>query len=115
MGLAFSFLSFLPKSSHDTSWHGRLAHVNVLGHGRDGHATLVASLNFLHVRLPSIRHMSERTLEYITPGTPVPPSVPPALDRGLGLTQAVSLNITNMVGIGPFITIPLFLSAMGGP
>src|SRR3569623_99259 len=43
-----------------------------------------------------------------------PPQHAP-LERGLGLLQAVSLNISNMVGIGPFITIPLFLSAMGGP
>jgi amino acid transporter len=40
---------------------------------------------------------------------------PPALDRSLGLLQASALNITNMVGIGPFITIPLFLTAMHGP
>src|SRR2546423_4417648 len=39
----------------------------------------------------------------------------PALDRGLGVVQASALNITNMIGIGPFITIPLFLATMGGP
>lgn len=37
------------------------------------------------------------------------------LVRGLGLTQAIALNMSNMVGIGPFITIPLIISAMGGP
>jgi len=37
------------------------------------------------------------------------------LPRGLGLWQAVSLNVTNMIGIGPFITIPAFIAAMGGP
>lgn len=37
------------------------------------------------------------------------------LERGLGLPQAIALNISNMVGIGPFITIPAFLAAMGGP
>jgi len=37
------------------------------------------------------------------------------LERGLGLVQASALNIANMVGVGPFITIPLFLAAMGGP
>lgn len=42
-----------------------------------------------------------------------PDNVP--LERGLGLWQAVALNVSNMVGIGPFITIPLFISAMGGP
>src|SRR5262245_1452010 len=37
------------------------------------------------------------------------------LPRRLGLWQAVSLNVTNMIGIGPFITIPAFIAAMGGP
>jgi amino acid transporter len=40
---------------------------------------------------------------------------PPELVRGLGLLQATALNITNMVGIGPFITIPFFIQAMEGP
>jgi amino acid transporter len=40
---------------------------------------------------------------------------PPRLERGLGLLQATSLNVANMVGIGPFITIPLFIATMGGP
>src|SRR5438046_3110454 len=39
----------------------------------------------------------------------------PALRRDLGLVQATALAITDMVGIGPYITIPLFLAAMGGP
>ncbi len=39
----------------------------------------------------------------------------PDLERGLGTTQSVALNISNMVGVGPFITIPLMLTAMGGP
>jgi amino acid transporter len=49
---------------------------------------------------------------------PVRPDVPgpaPELERGIGLLQAAALNIANMVGIGPFITIPIFLAAMGGP
>lgn len=29
--------------------------------------------------------------------------------------QATSLNVANMVGVGPFITIPLFVAAMNGP
>lgn len=44
-----------------------------------------------------------------------PPASPPQLERGLGLVQATALNIANMVGVGPFITIPLFLSKMDGP
>ena len=35
--------------------------------------------------------------------------------RGIGLVQATSLNVANMVGVGPFITIPLFIAAMDGP
>ncbi len=37
------------------------------------------------------------------------------LRRELGTLQACGANILNMVGIGPFITIPLALAAMGGP
>ena len=37
------------------------------------------------------------------------------LERGLGLVEATSLNVTFMVGIGPFIVIPLMVQAMGGP
>ena len=35
--------------------------------------------------------------------------------RRFGLLQATALNMTNMIGIGPFITIPLLMSALGGP
>ena len=37
------------------------------------------------------------------------------LDKGMGLWGAISANMINMVGIGPFITIPLAIAAMGGP
>ncbi|MGO9481646.1 MAG: APC family permease [Candidatus Kryptoniota bacterium] len=37
------------------------------------------------------------------------------LDRSLGLLEATANNMATMVGIGPFITIPLIVSAMGGP
>jgi fructoselysine transporter len=37
------------------------------------------------------------------------------LERGLGLTEATALNITFMVGIGPFVVIPLVVQSMGGP
>ncbi len=37
------------------------------------------------------------------------------LVRGFGLIHATALNMSNMVGIGPFITIPLMIAAMGGP
>ncbi|HEY2278120.1 MAG TPA: amino acid permease, partial [Streptosporangiaceae bacterium] len=35
--------------------------------------------------------------------------------RALGLFPATALNMAQMVGIGPFITIPLIIAAMGGP
>lgn len=37
------------------------------------------------------------------------------LQRGFGLLQATALNMSNMVGVGPFITIPLIIASMGGP
>jgi amino acid transporter len=42
-------------------------------------------------------------------------SVEPQLDRGMGFAGAMSANILNMVGVGPFLTIPLAIAAMGGP
>ncbi len=42
-------------------------------------------------------------------------STAPHLERRFNLLQATALNMTNMIGIGPFITIPLLMSAMGGP
>lgn len=38
-----------------------------------------------------------------------------SLERGLGPWGAISANVLNMVGVGPFLTIPLALAAMGGP
>jgi amino acid transporter len=32
-----------------------------------------------------------------------------------GLVAATALNMTNMIGVGPFITIPLLMTALGGP
>lgn len=37
------------------------------------------------------------------------------LKRQLGLGNAISLNMMNMIGVGPFITLPLVVAAMGGP
>lgn len=39
----------------------------------------------------------------------------PTLTRHFGTLQATALNMSNMIGIGPFITIPLLMTAMGGP
>ena len=40
---------------------------------------------------------------------------PAHLDRSLSLLQAISANLLVMIGVGPFLTIPFMLSAMGGP
>lgn len=37
------------------------------------------------------------------------------LKRELSLTQAVAVNMIDMVGIGPFIVLPIVLQIMGGP
>src|SRR5712691_10722053 len=37
------------------------------------------------------------------------------LIRGVSLPGAVSINMIEMIGVGPFITIPLIVAAMGGP
>jgi len=39
----------------------------------------------------------------------------PHLIRRFGLLSSTALNMTNMIGVGPFITIPLLMSALGGP
>ena len=46
-----------------------------------------------------------------------PASAPgaPVLERRLGLLQAAALNMSNMIGVGPFITIPLLMTGLGGP
>jgi amino acid transporter len=46
----------------------------------------------------------------------VTPSIEqPQLPRRFGLLPATALNMTNMIGVGPFITIPLLVTALGGP
>src|ERR1035437_1437211 len=49
------------------------------------------------------------------PGAENSVSEPEKLERGLGLVPATSLNMTFMVGIGPFVVIPFVIQAMGGP
>jgi amino acid transporter len=40
---------------------------------------------------------------------------PRRLQRGIGTAGALGANIIDMVGVGPFITLPLIVSVMGGP
>ena len=58
----------------------------------------------------------------MSPGSTEPPeraagegTGPHGLVRGIGLTQATTLNMIDMVGVGPFITLPLVVTAAGGP
>lgn len=39
----------------------------------------------------------------------------PELAREIGLREATALNMIDMIGVGPFITMPLIVHAMGGP
>lgn len=39
----------------------------------------------------------------------------PVLERRLGLIHATAINMIDMVGIGPFITLPMVISMMNGP
>jgi APA family basic amino acid/polyamine antiporter len=43
------------------------------------------------------------------------PNTKPQLVRGIGLASATALNMIDMIGVGPFITIPLIVTVMGGP
>ncbi len=42
-------------------------------------------------------------------------TIKPAPPRAIGFWGGLSANLLNMVGVGPFITIPLALSALAGP
>ncbi|MFL5617557.1 MAG: amino acid permease, partial [Gemmatimonadaceae bacterium] len=46
---------------------------------------------------------------------PDPAPSPAPLPRRFGLLSSTALNMTNMMGAGPFITIPLLMTALGGP
>jgi amino acid transporter len=49
-----------------------------------------------------------QTAQPTQPGSPI-------LHRRLGLLHATALNMSTMIGVGPFITIPALMAAMGGP
>src|ERR1700677_1035034 len=48
-------------------------------------------------------------------GADTEPQSATGLRRGLSTTSALGLNVIDMVGIGPFVTLPLIVGAMGGP
>ncbi|MFF0297321.1 APC family permease [Kitasatospora sp. NPDC004615] len=49
--------------------------------------------------------------------SPAPPERPVSagFSRRIGLFQATAINMSQMCGIGPFVTIPLMVAAFGGP
>src|SRR5690242_13633236 len=49
------------------------------------------------------------------PAEPAQPDPSRPLIRGIGVGSATALNMIDMIGVGPFITMPLIISAMGGP
>ena len=57
----------------------------------------------------------------MNPSPPLTPATHPAaptesgLHRGLTTGSALGINIIDMVGVGPFVTLPLLVIAMGGP
>ena len=57
------------------------------------------------------------TPENVTTGKTgsLPLEQPSGLERGLGLKEAVALNMIEIVGIGPFVVTSLVIKAMGGP
>src|SRR6476619_4071522 len=46
---------------------------------------------------------------------PTPQSSDHGLVRGIGLWHATALNMIDMIGVGPFVTIPLMVATMHGP
>src|ERR1051326_1095496 len=46
---------------------------------------------------------------------PLPTGESTRLVRGIGLFGATSANMLEMIGVGPFITIPILLAKMNGP
>ena len=47
--------------------------------------------------------------------TATPPVRDTTFHRSIGLFSGTAINMTQMCGIGPFITIPIMVAAMGGP
>ena len=59
--------------------------------------------------------MSRPAADPHSAATPDPQGNQPALHRGLSTGSALGINIIDMVGVGPFVTLPLIVVAMGGP
>src|SRR5262245_36004967 len=59
-------------------------------------------------RVPEVRHPGVRV------SAPEPHAPGPALARGLGFWEATAINVTQIVGAGVFLTIPLILGVLPG-
>jgi amino acid transporter len=58
---------------------------------------------------------ADKAQPHLHPATPAAgASGTPHLERRIGLASAVTLNMMYMIGVGPFITLPLIVAAMGG-
>lgn len=62
-----------------------------------------------------MRGYSGKLSSMTTLGTSASAETAAVLPRRLGLLQATALNMSTMIGVGPFITIPVLMAAMGGP
>jgi amino acid transporter len=56
-----------------------------------------------------------RTIGPVADRGSAPAAAPARLERGMGLLPATATNIISMVGIGPFLTIPVMIAVMQGP
>ena len=74
-----------------------------------------ASGKGIHSSFASLRMTIANYSVTHSPSQNASPEAAPHLIRGVGLGSATALNMIDMIGIGPFITIPLIVSAMGGP
>jgi fructoselysine transporter len=70
--------------------------------------------------VPNVRdNLAAGETRAVSPDEPSPElgsgEQPSGLERGLGLKEAVALNMIEIVGIGPFVVTSLVIKAMGGP
>lgn len=59
--------------------------------------------------------LSSTLLSNTTPPDQQPDTASAALPRNLTLLQGTALNMIDMVGIGPFVVLPLVIKTLGGP
>jgi amino acid transporter len=80
-----------------------------------------ALIGWTRIDQPERHRMSDRSPEDSGPKTEdrtlLKAGEPAAneLRRGLSTGSALGLNVIDMVGVGPFVTLPLIVGAMGGP